>query len=47
MIAIMEQYQRADGTIEVPMVLRPYMGGEAVIGAQPPIGPAHPSTLSG
>jgi seryl-tRNA synthetase len=40
MIAIMEQYQREDGTIEVPMVLRPYMGGQAVIGPQPPIGPA-------
>jgi seryl-tRNA synthetase len=43
MIAIMEQYQQPDGTIEVPMVLRPYMGGKAVIGAQPPIGPARPS----
>jgi seryl-tRNA synthetase len=40
MITIMEQYQRADGTIEVPLVLRPYMGGQAVIGPQPPIGPA-------
>jgi seryl-tRNA synthetase len=43
MIAVMEQYQQSDGTIEVPMVLRPYMGGKAVIGAQPPIGPARPS----
>jgi seryl-tRNA synthetase len=43
MIAIMEQYQREDGTIEVPMVLRPYMGGTAVIGPQPPIGPARPA----
>jgi seryl-tRNA synthetase len=40
MIAIMEQYQREDGTIEVPLVLRPYMGGQAVIAPQPPIGPA-------
>jgi seryl-tRNA synthetase len=40
MIAIMEQYQQADGTIEVPVVLRPYLGGQAVIGPQPPIGPA-------
>ncbi len=40
MIAIMEQNQQEDGTIEVPMVLRPYMGGQAVIGKQPPIGPA-------
>jgi seryl-tRNA synthetase len=44
MIAIMEQYQRPDGTIEVPMVLRPYMGGQAVIGPQPAIGPARPTT---
>jgi seryl-tRNA synthetase len=43
MIAIMEHYQRPDGTIEVPMVLRPYMGGQAVIGEQPPIGPACPA----
>jgi seryl-tRNA synthetase len=34
MIAIMENYQRADGTIEVPGVLRPYMGGVGVIGQQ-------------
>lgn len=40
MIAIMEQYQQVDGTIEVPMAIRPYMGGQAVIGPQPPIGPA-------
>ncbi len=30
--AIMETYQRADGTIEVPEVLRPYAGGLEVIG---------------
>ena len=30
--AIIETYQRADGTIEVPEVLRPYMGGLEVIG---------------
>ena len=30
--AIMETYQRADGTIEVPEVLRPYTGGLEVIG---------------
>jgi seryl-tRNA synthetase len=46
MIAIMEQYQQADGTIEVPLVLRPYMGGQAVIGPQPPIGAARAATLS-
>ncbi|HVP05223.1 MAG TPA: serine--tRNA ligase [Dehalococcoidia bacterium] len=32
MIAVMENYQQADGTIEVPEVLRPYMGGIAKIG---------------
>jgi seryl-tRNA synthetase len=32
MIAIMENYQQADGTIRVPEVLRPYMGGVEVIG---------------
>ena len=31
MIAIMENYQQADGSIAVPEVLRPYMGGLAVI----------------
>jgi seryl-tRNA synthetase len=30
--AIIETYQRVDGTIEVPEVLRPYMGGLEVIG---------------
>lgn len=32
MIAIMETYQQADGTIRVPDVLRPWMGGIEVIG---------------
>lgn len=27
LLAVMENYQRADGSIEVPEVLRPYMGG--------------------
>lgn len=31
MIAVMENYQQADGTIQVPEVLRPYMGGLDVI----------------
>ncbi|MCE7983122.1 MAG: serine--tRNA ligase [Caldilinea sp. CFX5] len=30
-IAILENYQQADGTVVVPEVLRPYMGGMAVI----------------
>jgi seryl-tRNA synthetase len=33
-IAIMENYQREDGTIEVPEVLRPYMGGLDLITPQ-------------
>ena len=32
-IAVMENYQREDGSIEVPEVLRPYMGGMDVIPA--------------
>jgi seryl-tRNA synthetase len=32
MIAIMENYQQADGSIRVPKVLQPYMGGREVIG---------------
>ncbi|MCC6316035.1 MAG: serine--tRNA ligase [Thermomicrobiales bacterium] len=42
MIAVMENYQRADGTIEIPEVLRPYMGGQEIIGPEPPLGPARP-----
>ena len=33
LVAVMENYQRADGGIDVPTVLRPYMGGAAVIAA--------------
>ncbi len=33
MIAIMETYQQADGSITIPEVLRPYMGGIEVIDA--------------
>jgi len=32
--AIIETYQRVDGTIAVPEVLRPYMGGLEIIGAR-------------
>lgn len=35
LIAIMENYQEQDGTIIVPEVLRPYLGGQEVIEAQP------------
>jgi seryl-tRNA synthetase len=33
LIAVMENYQRADGSIAVPDALRRYMGGLEVIGA--------------
>ncbi|MGC2412905.1 MAG: serine--tRNA ligase [Stellaceae bacterium] len=33
MIAILENYQRHDGTVMIPEVLRPYMGGQEVIGS--------------
>ena len=33
--AIIETYQRADGTITVPEALRPYMGGLETIGSRP------------
>ncbi|MCB2101905.1 MAG: serine--tRNA ligase, partial [Rhodobacterales bacterium] len=32
LVAVMENYQQADGSIVVPDVLRPYMGGVEVIG---------------
>ncbi|MDD7569919.1 MAG: serine--tRNA ligase [[Actinobacillus] rossii] len=32
LVAVLENYQNADGTITVPEVLRPYMGGLKVIG---------------
>jgi seryl-tRNA synthetase len=32
MIAVMENYQNADGSIDVPDALRPYMGGIDRIG---------------
>ncbi len=31
LLAVMENYQRADGSIEIPEVLRPYMGGQEFI----------------
>jgi seryl-tRNA synthetase len=33
LVAVMENYQQADGSIAVPEVLRPYMGGLDMIGA--------------
>ena len=31
LIAVLETYQRADGTVELPEALRPYLGGDAVL----------------
>ena len=32
LVAVLENYQQADGRIQVPEVLRPYMGGTEYIG---------------
>jgi len=32
LIGVLETYQRADGRIDVPSVLRPYLGGDAILG---------------
>jgi seryl-tRNA synthetase len=32
MIAILENFQRADGTVAIPLALQPYMGGRKVLG---------------
>jgi seryl-tRNA synthetase len=37
-ISIIENYQREDGSFDVPEVLQPYMKGQKVVGMQPPIG---------
>jgi seryl-tRNA synthetase len=35
LVAVLENYQRPDGSVVVPEVLRPYMGGKEVIEAPP------------
>ncbi len=40
-VAVLENYQQVDGTVRIPEALVPYMGGETVIGKQPPRGGAH------
>ena len=35
LVAVMENYQRADGGIDVPEALAPYMGGIDVLGRKP------------
>ncbi|MFT6589814.1 MAG: seryl-tRNA synthetase [Rhodoferax sp.] len=32
LVAVLENYQNADGTVTVPVVLRPYVGGQKVLG---------------
>ena len=39
-LAVLENYQQADGTVRIPDVLVPYMNGETVIGRQPARGGA-------
>ena len=31
LVAILENYQRANGSVEIPTVLRPYMGGQEIL----------------
>jgi seryl-tRNA synthetase len=31
LIAVMENYQQQDGSIKIPEVLRPYMGGQEMV----------------
>jgi len=33
LVAILENYQREDGSVTIPKLLRPYMDGKDVIGA--------------
>ena len=33
LVAVMENYQNADGSITVPEVLRPYLGGQETVRA--------------
>jgi seryl-tRNA synthetase len=35
LVAVLENYQQADGSINIPTVLQPYMGGKTVIAARP------------
>ena len=38
LVAILEYYQNEDGTVTVPEVLRPYMGGQEAIEGYGPVG---------
>jgi seryl-tRNA synthetase len=32
MVSVLENYQKKDGTVEIPEILRPYMKGQETIG---------------
>ena len=32
LVAVLENYQNADGSVSVPAVLQPYLGGQQVLG---------------
>jgi seryl-tRNA synthetase len=34
LVAVLENYQNEDGSVEVPAAVRPYMGGATAIGAR-------------
>ena len=38
MVALLEYYQNADGTVEIPAALQPYMGGKSLIEGATPVG---------
>jgi seryl-tRNA synthetase len=33
LVAVLENYQRADGAVDIPPALQPYMGGMTAIGS--------------
>ena len=35
LIAVLETYQRADGSVTIPEVLRPYVGADVLAAQQP------------
>lgn len=41
-VALLENHQRADGSVHVPAVLRPYLGGRALLEPAAPAAPAVP-----
>jgi seryl-tRNA synthetase len=41
MVAILENYQKPDGTIQIPEVLRKYVGGQETIPGPRVVKPSH------